>query len=198
MHRMTPSKQTPRLFVIRHGDTAWSDSGQHTGLTDLPLNANGEARAARLAARLSGETFARVYCSPLIRARRTCELAGYAGRATINADLVEWNYGRYDGTTSAEIRRDRPDWNLFRDGAPGGETPVQVAGRAARFVALARESDGDVAAFSSGHMIRMIAARWLGLDTLAARCFFTGTASVGILGYEHDLPVVRLWNDIRP
>ena len=187
-----------RLFLIRHGDTACSDTGQHTGRTDLPLNPRGEARAAQLKARLSGETFARVFTSPLIRARRTCELAGFGPRAELNDDLYEWNYGQYDGKTSAQIKALRPDWELFRDGAPGGESPADVRRRADRFVALARTIEGDVAAFASGHIIRTIAASWLGADMRVARCFFTATASVGILGYEHGLPVMLLWNETKP
>lgn len=190
----------PELFLIRHGGTDWTDSHQHTGLTDIALNADGEEQARRLAARLSAEEFARVFTSPLVRARRTCELAGYAGRAEANPDLVEWDYGDYEGGLTVDVHRDRPDWNLFRDGAPNGESPAQVAARADRFVELARTIEGHVAAFSSGDVIRMIAARWLGLRPVAAKYFYTATASVGILGYEHDRnqPVVLLWNDVRP
>ena len=190
----------PRLFLIRHGDTDWTDSNQHTGRTDISLNANGEERARGLGARLKGEKFAQVFTSPLVRARRTCELAGFAARAEVNPDLVEWDYGAYEGRTTLDIQRERPAWNLFRDGAPNGESPEQVAARADRFVDIARQIDGDVAAFSSGHIIRMIAARWLGLPPLAAKYFYTATASVGIVGYEHNRnqPVVLLWNDVRP
>ena len=190
----------PRLFLIRHGETAWSLTGQHTGLTDIPLTATGEARARLLGTRLAGQSFARVFTSPLMRAYRTCDLAGFAGRAEVNADLVEWNYGSFDGLTSAEIRRNRPDWDLFRDGAPGGESPGQVAARADRFLNIVRPISGDVAAFSSGHFIRVLAARWLGLPTIDAKRFYTATASVGIVGFEHGQvdPVILLWNDTRP
>ncbi len=196
-----PTKNTlPRLFLIRHGDTDWTDSHQHTGRTDISLNASGEERARRLGARLQGEKFAQVFTSPLVRARRTCELAGFSAQAQIDPDLVEWDYGAYEGRLTVDIQRARPDWNLFRDGAPGGESPADVAARADRFVEMVRHIDGDVAAFSSGHTIRMIAARWLGLPPLQAQYFFTATASVGTLGYEHNRsePVILLWNDVRP
>jgi probable phosphoglycerate mutase len=190
----------PRLFLVRHGDTEWTDTRRHTGRTDIPLNRRGEERAAALGAMLRRETFARVFTSPLLRARRTCELAGFGERCEVNADLVEWDYGQYEGLTTAEIRTRRPDWNLFRDGAPGGESREDVARRAERFLQKVRQIEGDVAAFSSGHTIRMIAARWLGLAPIDARLFFTATAGVGILGYEHDRdePVVLLWNDVPP
>ncbi len=186
-----------RLFLIRHGDTAWTDSHQHTGRTDLPLNANGEAHARRLGARLKGKTFTRVFVSPLLRVRRTCELAGFAEHAEVDADLTEWDYGDYESKLTADIHRQRPQWNLYRDGTPHGESPDQVAARADRFIQLVRPIAGDVAAFSSGQIIRMIAARWLGLSPLHARHFYTATASIGILGYEHDRnqPVLLLWND---
>jgi len=187
----------PRLFLIRHGDTAWTDSRQHTGRTDLPLNANGEAHARRLGARLKGKMFARVFVSPLVRVRRTCELAGFAEHAEVDADLTEWDYGDYESKLTADIHRQRPEWNLYHDGAPHGESPDQVAARADRFIDLIRPIAGDVAAFSSGQIIRMIAARWLGLSPVHARHFYTATASIGILGYEHDRnqPVLLLWND---
>lgn len=191
---------TPRLFMIRHGETAWSLSGQHTGLTDIPLTPTGEARAKLLGSRLSGETFARVFTSPLIRAKRTCELAGYADRMEVDPDLVEWNYGAYDGLTGAEIRRTNPDWNVFRDGAPGGESPSQAAARADKVLSGITGIEGDIAMFSSGHFIRLLAARWLGLEPKDATHFYTATASVSILGYEHgrDDRVILLWNDTRP
>ncbi|MDB5296071.1 MAG: putative phosphoglycerate mutase family protein [Phycisphaerales bacterium] len=192
--------RAPRLFLVRHGDTEWADAGRHTGLTDVPLSAGGEARARALAGRLAGETFARVFTSPLARARRTCELCGCAGRAEVNADLVEWDYGSYEGRTSGQIRHERPDWELFRDGAPGGESPDLVAARADRFLDVARWVEGDVVAFSSGHFIRVLAARWLALPPSDATFFYTATASVGILGYEHGRAdrVILLWNDTRP
>lgn len=187
----------PRLFLIRHGDTDWTDAQRHTGRSDIPLNAKGEEHARRLGVRLQGERFAQVFVSPLLRVRRTCELAGFAALAQVNPDLVEWAYGDYEGQLSSDVHRQYPDWNLFRDGAPNGESPAQVAARADRFLAMIRPIDGDVAAFSSGHIIRMIAARWLGLEPLAAKYFYDVPASVGILGYEHnrDQPVILLWNE---
>ena len=188
----------PRLFLLRHGNSDWSDSRKHTGRTDIPLNASGEQHALLLGARLKGETFARIFVSPLIRVRRTCELAGFAEDAEVDPDLTEWDYGDYEGLLTADVHRTRPDWYLYRDGAPGGESPEQVAARADRFIQRVRSIDGEVAAFSSAQIIRMIAARWLGLPPLAAQYFYTDTASVGILGYEHDRsrPVVHLWDDV--
>jgi probable phosphoglycerate mutase len=188
----------PKLFLVRHGATEWTDTRRHTGLTDIPLNAAGEARARALGERLRTETFSRVYTSPLARARRTCELAGFSARAEADADLVEWDYGAYEGLTTAQILRGRPDWNLFRDGAPGGESPRQVGARADRFIARARSGAGNVVGFSSGHAIRVIAARWLGLGPEAGRYFVADTASVHVLGYEHDRtePALLLWNQI--
>jgi broad specificity phosphatase PhoE len=187
----------PLIYIARHGETAWSLSGQHTGLTDLPLTEIGELKAKTLQARLSGVTFARVFSSPLRRAWRTCELAGFRSRAEIIHDLVEWNYGEYEGRRTAEIHEKRPDWQLFRDGCPGGESPQQVAARADRVVDLVRSVSGNVLLFSSGHFLRMLAARWCGIDTFSARCFMLTTASVSVLGYEHSLeqPAIQLWND---
>jgi probable phosphoglycerate mutase len=190
----------PIITLARHGETAWSLAGRHTGLTDLPLTERGERNARRLGGRLAGLTFARVFTSPLVRASRTCELAGFGGAATVDADLVEWDYGEYEGTTSAEIRKKRPDWDLFRDGCPGGETPQQVGARADRVIVRIRAAGGDVLVFSSGHFIRVLAARWIGSDVPAlGRKFMLTTASLSALGYEHDLtnPVIRLWNDDR-
>ena len=188
----------PRLFLLRHGNTDWSDSRKHTGRTDISLNASGEQHALLFGSRLKGETFARIFVSPLIRVRRTCELAGFAEDAEVDPDLTEWDYGDYEGLLTADVHRTRPDWYLYRDGAPGGESPEQVAARADRFIQRVRSIDGEVAAFSSAQIIRMIAARWLGLPPLAAQYFYTDTASVGILGYEHDRsrPVVHLWDDV--
>jgi broad specificity phosphatase PhoE len=187
----------PRLFLARHGQTAWSLSGQHTGLTDLPLTPAGEANARRLGARLQGEVFARVLCSPLQRARRTCELAGFGACAESDARLREWNYGDYEGRTSAEIHAKRPGWQLFRDGCPGGESPAQVAARADSLISTLRGVAGDTLLFSSGHLLRMLAARWLGLAPAEGTLFMLDTASLGVLGYEHtpQQPVIRLWND---
>jgi probable phosphoglycerate mutase len=192
----------PKLFLARHGDTAWTDSRQRTGRTDIPLNGVGEERARQLAERLGRFSFAHVFTSPLQRASKTCELAGYGAVATVDPDLVEWDYGRYEGMLTKQILKERPGWELYRDGCPEGESPGDVAARADRFVARVREIPGDVLAFSSGHVIRMIAARWLGLPPSAGRFFYCRPASVGVLGYEHknrDEPVLALWNQIvRP
>ena len=191
-------KRSPRLFLLHHGNTDWSDSRRHTGRTNVPLNTVGEEHARLLGERLIGERFTRVFASPLIRVRRTCELAEFAEHAEITSDLTEWDYGNYEGLLSSDVHRTRPDWNLYRDGTPGGESPEQVAARTDRFIDFIRPLDGDIAAFSSAQIIRMIAARWLGLSPLAARYFHTDTASVGILSYEYDRiqPVVHLWNDV--
>jgi broad specificity phosphatase PhoE len=191
----------PMLHIVRHGETAWTVSRQHTGRTDIPLTPAGEAQARVLAQRLTGLAFAAVFTSPLQRASKTCTLAGFGAVAQIDGDLVEWDYGIYEGKTSVEIKTDRPDWQLFRDGCPGGETVEQVAARADRFIAKVRAIEGDVLAFASGHISRTIAARWLGLPPLEGSRFYCDTASRGILGYEHSLsdPVIRLWNEIdRP
>jgi len=187
----------PVVYTVRHGETAWSLSGQHTGLTDLPLTENGERNARGLAVRLAGRAFATVLTSPLQRAARTCELAGFGAVAERDRDLVEWNYGDYEGRRSAEIHAERPDWQLFRDGCPGGESPADVGARADRVVRRLRAIDGDVLLFSSGHFLRTLAARWLGLEPAAGRHFLLGTAAVNILGYEHDRsePAIRLWNE---
>jgi len=192
------SEVLPVLYLARHGETAWSLSGQHTGLTDLPLTPNGERNARRLADRLKGITFAKVFTSPLQRATRTCELAGFGTVAKADPDLVEWNYGQYEGRRSAEILAQRPDWQLFRDGAPGGESPAQVGERANRVVQRVRGFQGDVLLFSSGHFIRVIADRWLGQDPgYVGRYDLLSTASLSAVAYEHNLsqPVIRFWND---
>jgi len=188
----------PVVYVARHGDTAWTVSGQHTGLTDLPLSPSGEINATRLGDRLKGLKFAQVFTSPLQRAFRTCELAGFGGVAEIDPDLVEWNYGQYEGRRSAEILADRPDWQLFRDGCPGGESPAQICERADRVVKRLRSISGDVLLFSSGHFIRVLAARWLALAAgSAGKYLLLNPSSVSALSYEHNLsnPVIKLWND---
>jgi probable phosphoglycerate mutase len=187
------------VYLARHGETAWSLSGQHTGRTDLPLTERGERNARALGERLRGLTFAKVYTSPLQRAARTCELAGFGTAAEIDPDLVEWDYGQYEGRRTAEIHAKRPDWQLFRDGCPGGESPDQVGARTDRVVGRVRAVKGDVLLFSSGHFLRVLAARWIGLDAAAGRYLLLGTASFSALGYEHHLaePVIRLWNETR-
>jgi broad specificity phosphatase PhoE len=188
----------PEVYLARHGNTAWTLSGQHTGLTDLPLTPNGECNALRLGERLRGMTFARVFTSPLQRAARTCQLAGFGPVAETDPDLVEWDYGQYEGLTSAEILAKRPDWDLFRDGCPGGESPAQIGERADRVVKRVRAITGDVLLFSSGHFIRVLTARWLGLGPgTGGRYFLLSPASLSALSYEHNLshPAIRLWND---
>ncbi|HXG08277.1 MAG TPA: histidine phosphatase family protein [Gemmataceae bacterium] len=189
----------PAVYLARHGETAWTISGQHTGRTDIPLTERGERNARRLGERLGGIAFVRVFTSPLQRARRTCELAGYGTVAEIDPDLVEWDYGDYEGRRTADILKERPGWQLFRDGCPGGETLEALGRRADRVLERVRAIDGNVLLFSSGHFLRFVAARWLGLEPAAARFFYLSTASLSILGYEHDKtrPVVRLWNDDR-
>jgi broad specificity phosphatase PhoE len=191
------SETLPVVYLARHGETAWSLSGQHTGLTDLPLTDRGERNAHKLEAQLRGRSFASVLTSPLRRASRTCELAGFGAQADIDRDLLEWNYGEYEGLRTAEIHAKRPDWQLFRDGCPGGESPSEVAARADRVVNRVRAVDGDVLLFSSGHFLRVLTARWLGLEPPAGRYFLLSTASLSALSYEHDRsqPVIQLWND---
>jgi broad specificity phosphatase PhoE len=193
------SETLPIVCLARHGETAWSLTGQHTGLTDLPLTERGRHNAQQLGARLSGITFSHVFTSPLQRALETCKLAGFGDVAVVDPDLVEWNYGKYEGRRTAEIRAERSDWDLFRDGCPEGESPEQVAARADRVIAKVRRLDGNVLLFSSGHFLRVLTARWLGLEAAAGRYYFLSTASVSNLGYEHDPsePVIRLWNDVR-
>ena len=188
----------PVVCLARHGQTAWTVSHQHTGVTDMPLTATGETEAVRLGERLAGQTFAAVFTGPLRRATRTCQLAGFGSLAVVEPDLMEWNYGTYEGRTTAEIRAERPGWDLFRDGCPDGETPGQVAARADRVIEKVRAVPGNTVIFSSGHFLRMFAARWLGLEPGAGRYFVLGTASLSELGYEHDRsePVIRLWNEM--
>ena len=185
------------VYLARHGETAWSVSGQHTGLTDLPLTARGECNAQRLGTRLKGLEFARVFTSPLQRAKRTCELAGFGSMAEVDRDLVEWNYGDYEGLRTAEIRTKRPGWEMFRDGFPGGESFAQIGARADRVIERVRSVDGAVLLFSSGHFLRVLAARWLGQNTEDARHYLLSTASLSTLTYEHSpsQPAIGLWND---
>jgi probable phosphoglycerate mutase len=185
------------LYLARHGETAWSLSGQHTGLTDLPLTERGERNARRLGERLARLTFEKVFTSPLERARRTCELSGFGQAAEVERNLVEWNYGDYEGLRTAEIRVKRPDWQLFRDGCPGGESPAQIGARADVVVNRLRAVSGNALIFSSGHFLRVLASRWLGLDSAAGRFFVLSTASLSALGYDNNLsqPAIRLWND---
>jgi len=190
--------QLPVIYIARHGETAWTITGQHTGLTDLPLTPQGEKNAQGLGDRLKGMAFAKVFTSPLQRARKTCALAGFGPVAEVEKDLVEWDYGEYEGLRSDEIHAKRPDWQLFRDGAPGGESPCQVMARADNVWKRVREVQGDVLLFTSGHFIRVLAARWIGLEpSVHSTSFLLDTASLSAVGYEHNPshPVIRLWND---
>ena len=186
-----------RLYLVRHGETEWSLSGQHTGSTEIPLTASGEEGARRLAPILRDIAFARVLTSPRRRAQRTCELAGLSAHAEIASDLAEWDYGDYEGLRSAEIHEQRPGWNIFRDGCPGGESPAQVSDRADRLLAALGPQGGDIALFSHGHFGRILATRWIGLPTIQGQHFALGVASLSILGFEPSHPETRaiaLWN----
>jgi broad specificity phosphatase PhoE len=183
-----------KAYAIRHGETPWSLSGQHTGRTDLPLTDNGRRLAERLRPALAGEAFTLVLVSPLRRARETVELAGLGGRAEADPDLAEWDYGDYEGLTTARIREAAPGWEIFRDGCPGGETPGQVAARADRVIARARKAGGDVALFAHGHLLRVLAARWLGMPPIAGQRFLLDTGTLSVLGEYGDVPAVRIWN----
>jgi broad specificity phosphatase PhoE len=184
-------------YLARHGETEWSREGRHTGLTDLPLTEQGERNAQRLRERLTGLLFVKVLTSPLQRARRTSELAGFGGVADVDPDLVEWNYGDYEGVRTDEIRANQPGWELFRDGCPNGESPADVAARADRVVARVRAIKGNLLIFSSGHFLRVFAARWLGLEPITGKYLMLDTASLSALSYEHDMcdPAIRFWND---
>jgi probable phosphoglycerate mutase len=182
------------LWLIRHGETAWSLSGAHTGRTDLPLTPEGEVKARALGAKLAGRQFALVLTSPLQRARRTCELSGLCAQAEIDPNLYEWDYGAYEGLSTADVQRKRPDWSLFRDGVPGGETIDQVAVRAEAVIQRALKAAGNVALFAHGHILRILGARWLALPPADARLFALDTASISTLGYERETRVITSWN----
>jgi probable phosphoglycerate mutase len=182
------------VFAIRHGETEWSLSGQHTGTTNIPLTDNGRRLGERIQPVLAREAFALVLVSPLQRARETCELAGLGNSAVIDPDLVEWNYGYYEGLTPRQIREGAPGWLIFRDGCPGGEAPEQVGARVDRVIARARAVDGNVALFAHGHVLRVLAARWIGLSAGAGQHFLLDTGTLCVLGYYREIPAVRVWN----
>ncbi len=190
------SSPYPELTLVRHGETEWSATGKHTGRSDIPLTAIGTEAARGVAGRLQGLAVSAVWSSPSQRARTTCELAGFGARATVKDDLAEWDYGAYEGLTTRQILADRPGWQLFRDGCPKGEAAADVGARADRIIREFREAGGSVLAFSSSHFLRVLAARWLGLPPEGGANFVLDTASVSVLGYEHDLtePVIRRWN----
>ena len=199
MSESRPSAALPRIHLIRHGETEWSRSGQHTGRTDIPLIQRGEEQARHLGELLSGIEFSRVFTSPLQRASRTCELAGFLGRLEVDPDLAEWDYGQFEGMITADIRKLQPDWNVFLNGCPGGESPEEVSRRADRVVLRLRALEGNAAVFSHGHFLRALTARWIGLSVGEGRHFLLHTASLSILGFEHNQmeePAILLWNSV--
>jgi probable phosphoglycerate mutase len=183
-----------QVWLFRHGETAWSKSGQHTGRTDIPLTDAGRQRAEALRSHLAGRRFALVLSSPLVRALDTCKLAGYGDQAVLTDDLLEWNYGDYEGRRTADIQKEQPGWLLWKDGVPGGETAEQVGVRARRVIAQAVAADGDVALFSHGHMLRVLGACWIELGPSGGQMLALGTAATCVLGYEHDYRVIQVWN----
>jgi broad specificity phosphatase PhoE len=185
------------FYLVRHGETAWSITGQHTGRTDLALTANGEAQARALGPRFKSIAFDHVFASPLRRALQTCELAGFGGRATVDPDLLEWDYGLYEGRTLADIHQERPEWELFRDGCPGGESIPQITERVDRVVSQLRKLRGNVLIFSSGHVLRLLGARWIDASAALGRRLMLDPASVSVLAYDHSGldSVIRLWNE---
>lgn len=189
----------PQVWIARHGATAWTISTQHTGRTDVPLTAAGEGEAERLRARLAGVAFAHVWTSPLVRARRTCEIAGFGNQAVDDPDLREWDYGDFEGLTHAAIQARTPHWNVFDDGAPGGESVADVCARADRVIARLRADGGSALLFGHGHFSRVLGARWIGLPVSGASLLLLATSAVSVLGYDHGLdePAIRLWNDMH-
>jgi len=189
---MTEPQQ--QVFVVRHGETEWSLSGQHTGTTDIPLTERGRQVAGLLQPLLAKESFALVLTSPLQRARETCRLAGFGDVAKVEPDLVEWNYGRYEGLTTGQIQAAAPDWLLFRDGCPDGERPDEIAARVDRVIAKLRAVKGDILLFAHGHVLRVLAIRWIGLPPLAGQHLLLDTATMNVLGYYRGVPAVKRWN----
>jgi broad specificity phosphatase PhoE len=188
------TNQKQRVYICRHGETEWSRSGQHTSFTDLPLTQKGVEQVKGLAKRLEDKKFAKVFCSPLLRARKTCEIAGFMEEAVIDDDLFEWRYGDYEGIKTVDIRKTVPGWSVFTHGCPNGESIEDVQQRADRMIEKIREIDGDVAIFSSGHFSRVFTARWLGFPVLAGRHFILNTGTLSILSYERETPAVKMWN----
>ena len=189
-----PTNSSQKVILIRHGETEWSLSGRHTSTTDIPLTAAGEQRAASLQSFLARREFGLVLCSPRLRARRTCELAGFAEKAEITPDLAEWNYGDYEGLTTPEIRKSVPGWTVFTQPCPNGETAADVAARVDRVIARVREAGCDTLLVGHSHCLRVLTARWLALDPLAARFFQLETGTWSQLGYEHGNPVIQAWS----
>jgi broad specificity phosphatase PhoE len=191
-------ERRPDIWIVRHGETDWSRRGRHTGRTDVPLTAAGEREAIALHSRFGGRRFALVLTSPLSRARETCRLAGYGDVARAEEDLREWDYGVYEGRTTAEIQREAPGWTIWDGEVPGGESAEEVGARADRVLRQATEAGGDVALFAHAHFLRVLAARWLGFGPTEGRHFALGTSSIGVLGYERDVRVIRAWNITEP
>lgn len=189
------AEQESRLVCVRHGETEWSSTRRHTGRSDIPLRPEGEEQAVEVGRRLEGHEFSLVLVSPLERARRTCELAGFGAVAVESDDLAEWDYGEMEGRTTEQIRTDLPGWSIWADGVSGGESLEHVSRRADRIVSTVREQPGDVLAFAHAHVLRVIAARWLGLEPDYGRSLVLGPASISILGWEREIPVVVRWND---
>jgi broad specificity phosphatase PhoE len=186
---------SPEIALVRHGATEWSVSGQHTSRTDLPLIEAGRRRAVQIGAELAGRSFSVVLCSPLLRARETCQLAGFGDHAEISDDLKEWDYGEYEGLTTPQIRHERPDWNLWRDGCPGGEQPAEVSARADRAIGRLRGADGDALAFAHGHILRVVAARWIGMGVVAGARLALSAGAISVLSFERETEVLERWND---
>jgi probable phosphoglycerate mutase len=183
-----------RVFIVRHGETEWSLSGRHTGRTDLPLTERGRERASELKPLLADHPFSLVLCSPLRRARQTCELAGFGGVAELDDDLHEWDYGDYEGLTTSEIRAQRPDWDLWRDGCPNGETPDEIQVRADRVLGRLRAADGEALAFAHGHILRVLSARWIELTARGGARFQLSAGAIGVLGHERETATISEWN----
>lgn len=188
---MTPPAE---VVLIRHGETEWTRTGKHTGRTDIPLTERGRQQAQAAGAALRGRSFARVLTSPLERALETCRLAGFGEAAERRDELMEWNYGAYEGRKTLDIRQERPGWTLWRDGVPDGETAVEIGARVDRIIGELRAADGDSAVFAHGHLLRVLAARWVGLEPVAGRLFALDPATISVLGYERETPVLRMWN----
>lgn len=188
------NKPVQKIYLVRHGETEWSLSGQHTGVTDIPLTANGRSTAKLFEPLAAKESFDLVLTSPLQRARMTCELAGLSNQAEIDRDLMEWNYGEYEGLTTKQIHTKSPEWMLFRDGCPGGETPEQIGARADRVIARVRAVEGNVALFAHGHILRVLASRWIELPVMAGCHFLLDTATLSVLSYYRGVPAVKRWN----
>ena len=188
------SREEQKVYLLRHGETEWSLNGQHTGVTDIPLTENGRMAARLLKPILAKVTFTLVLTSPLQRARETCELAGLGQFANVEPDLIEWNYGEYEGLTTEQIRSTRPGWSVFRDGCPGGESPEQVGARADRVITKVRATEGNVALFGHGHFTRVLAARWINLSASYGENFLLDTATLNVLGYYRESPAFMIWN----